>query len=388
MARGACLALSPLIAILTLQILSWRGLDASAGEPVAPAAAPAGGPPVVLVIFDEWSWLRLAPDGVVPDGYPNLRRLVASSLTVRNSSAPSYTTRLSLPRFLFQRQGKVVAGNGRLWWEEAGARRPTAEVPTLFDQARAAGYRTLLLGYYLPYQALVGSDGADRIVSYAHVPRGASFGGEVGLMLLRNLAHGTGPITHSVWPRLYARLYSERWRDINRELRQALTRALATEPAATLLVAHLPLPHAPFVFNADGSYRGPFAGERMEADVAAYERHLRYTDLVLGEILATLDSTGRLDRSLLLLTSDHSWKLDPDSTRQAVPGSDRRVPLLIKWPGQATPLASEEPFCALGLGPVLAAVLTAGPTGPAPLTAAMWEELSKEGRTRSCAEPQ
>lgn len=389
-ARGACLALAPIIPILTLQILSWRGLEQPRAS--APAAAPGAarqeGGPIVLVIFDEWSWLRLTTDGRISDAYPNLRRIAAQSLVVDHASAPSYTTRLSLPRLLYQEQGRVVAANGRLWWEVDGVRRPAPEVPSLFDRARAAGYRTVLLGFYLPYAALLGADGADHIVSYAHVPTGAGWWQEVQLMLLRNLAHGTGPITQATWPRIYARLYSERWRDVNGELRRLVAGALAEEPARTLMVLHLPLPHAPFVFEADGRYRGPFEGERMESDSVAYERHLRYSDLVLGEILAALEGAGRLDPSLLILTSDHSWKLDPDSTRRAVPGSDRRVPLVIKWPGQREGLRDTEPFCELGMGAVLDGVLRAGPGGPAPLTPAGWAALSRDGRTRSCLEPQ
>ncbi|HUF36787.1 MAG TPA: sulfatase-like hydrolase/transferase, partial [Gemmatimonadales bacterium] len=61
-------------------------------------------------------------------------------------------------------------------------------------------------------------------------------------------------------------------------------------------------------------------------------RHLRYLDLVLGRFLDTLEAAGRLDSALVVVTSDHAWKKDPDR-RERVRERLRRVPLLVRWPG-------------------------------------------------------
>ena len=111
--------------------------------------------------------------------------------------------------------------------------------------------------------------------------------------------------------RLYARLYSDNWREINGRLLSELRGELQRMRPSTFVVAHLPMPHAPFVFETDGSYRGPFAGDRMSGSVEDYERHLRYADTVLGQVVATLEQAGTLDRALLIVTSDHSWKRSP-----------------------------------------------------------------------------
>jgi arylsulfatase A-like enzyme len=188
------------------------------------------------------------------------------------------------------------------------------------------------------------------------------------------------------WQRLYGRLYSRNWRGLNLSMRRTLTEALASDPASSFIVAHLPLLHPPFIFEADGRYRRPRRGETSR-DSIVYRRQLRYTDTVLGEIIEALERSGRFDRSLLILTSDHSWRNEPDSTLRARPDRLQRVPLLIKWPGQDCLILRDEPLCELGLAPVVEAVLSAPPTGAPPMTDLLWQQVSLEGRARSCVNP-
>lgn len=112
---------------------------------------------------------------------------------------------------------------------------------------------------------------------------------------------------------------------------------LAREGAPnTFALLHFPLPHAPFVFGAAGEYLGPFEEGRMFGTVEEYGRHLRYLDRVLGRFLDTLEAAGRLDSAVVVVTSDHSWKKDPDK-RERVRERLRRVPLVV---GRAGPPGS------------------------------------------------
>jgi arylsulfatase A-like enzyme len=120
----------------------------------------------------------------------------------------------------------------------------------------------------------------------------------------------------------------------------------------------------------------------MSDDSAGYTRHLHYTDRVLGEILQTLDSTGRLDRTLLIATSDHSWRKEPDSATARLPDAGIHVPLFVKWPGQTRQLVSDSTFCHLGLWPVIQAAIA--PPAPPPMTDSLWAAISATGRARRC----
>jgi len=201
-----------------------------------------------------------------------------------------------------------------------------------------------------------------------------------------NLQYWTDPLSKAIWGRYFNPRYSENWHDVTLTLRSATLEALKDTADNSLIVSHLTVPHYPFIWNPDGSYRGPFEGDRRSDDTAGYHRNQRYADRILGEILDTLERGGRLERTLLIVTSDHAWRKEPDSTLLARPDAPRRVPLLIKWPGQRHPMVRAERFCTLGLGPILDAVTAHPAEGLSELTDSLWEALSGKGRSETCEE--
>ena len=383
-ARGACLVMLPLVPILFGQMLLWKPWDVAELSTTA-APAPENGtrrPLVVMVILDEWSWFRVAPGGEPAPEYPNLRHLAERSVLVREARSAGPETRLSVPRLLFQASGDLVPGNGVAKWKDSSGSRPTEQVPSLFDDLGRLGYRSSVVGFYLNYRGLIGPDRPDRICCKANVYRGPTWISNLGLMLGRNLQHWTDPVSQAIWPGYSAGVYSRSWVRLVQALRVSAAEQLATEPDNTFLLIHLPLPHPPFIFDSAGTYLGAYQGERKSEDIQGYQRNLRFADKLLGEILTTLDSAGRLDRSLLIVTSDHAWRMDPDSSLSAQPDAVLRVPLLVKWPGQERPIVSDERFCQLGLWPVL----EAAPHSPAPpaMTDSLWQAISATGRQKTC----
>ncbi|HWA58034.1 MAG TPA: sulfatase-like hydrolase/transferase [Gemmatimonadales bacterium] len=385
-ARAACLIMFPLVPILFLQILSWKPWDLreTGTRPPPPAANGTGRPFVVYIIFDEWSWFRFAPDGLPAPEYVNARKLAERSVLVREARSAGPATRYAIPRFLFATHGEIVPGDGTARWKDSTGSRPVVEVPSLFDRMHELGYRSSVLGFYLNYRSMIGPDAPDRVWSLSYVYKRTSRLEEIGLMLMRNLQHWTDPLSQSVWPPLSTSVYSDSWVNLFRTMRASALEALAKEPDNTFLLLHLPLPHAPFVFNADGSFRGRYQGVRLSEDTAGYNRHLLYADKVLGEILHTLDSAGRLDQSLVVVTSDHAWRREPDSALAKRPDAGLRVPLMVKWPGQRTAIVSDSVFCALGTWPIVEAAVT--PASPPPMTDSLWLAISRQGRAARCRE--
>lgn len=380
-AAAACarigLVMSPLVPMLLVQMLLWRGVDVREHSPLQPPVPTAGRTPIVIVVFDEWS----RPRSVVGDEFapflPNLRALAERSIVESAALAPSHTTRISLPRLLYQRGGEVKIRSDAAYLVEGDHWTPARGVPSVFDRARTAGYRSTLLGYYFPYRDLVG-DEVDHVVSFSHEPKGATLAATLGMTLARNVQYWTDPVSQAVWPRLYARLYSENWREINQRLRAELLSALRQSPDGAFIVGHLPMPHAPFIFDERGRYLGPFERDRMSGTPEEYERHLRYADTVLGEIVSTMTEAGTFDRALVVVTADHSWKKEPDPAIAGLPDAERLVPLVVKWPGQREALRFDEPFCTARLAPVLEAVLAGAPP---PIDADLWTSLTVDART-------
>jgi hypothetical protein len=383
-ARSAPLVMLPLVPILFIQTLMWQPWDVSefSDPPAPPARTGESRPLIVMVVFDEWSWFRTAPGGMLDEGMPNLRRLARQSVLVREARSAGLETKVSVPRLLFQSGGQLVTGNGVATWSDSAGIRPAREIPSMFDAAERLGYRSSVVGFYLNYRSLMGPDQPNRVCCDANVYRPPTWAATVGWMLLRNLQHWTDPISQALWPAVSARRYSTNWVRLVQVLRTSAMEALTTEPDNTFLLIHLPLPHPPFIFTAEGEFLGAYQGERMSDDSAGYRRNLRFTDQLLGGIMDQLERAGRLDRTLLVVTSDHSWRKEPDSTLMKLPDAGQRVPLLVKWPGQTSALVSDEPFCALGLWPVLEAAMT--PPAPPAMTDSLWHAISASGREKSC----
>jgi hypothetical protein len=346
-----------LVPISLVQMLLWRPWDV---RPVihadAARAAPANRTPVFLFVFDEWSYQRSYAGHELRPFFRNLRRLASHSLEFTDGHSQAGSTNPSVPRLLFQREGVLQPKNGIAVWEEGDSTVRSARLPSIFAGARVRGYRTSLLGFYFPYRAVLG-DQVDRIVNTAFEAKGHRLRQGMTSFAIRNLNFLADPLSQLLWRRWYAHTLSESWVRKNHAWRIAVRDLVRRSDANTFAVIHWPLPHGPFVLNADGSYHGPFTGSRTEGTPAAYQRHLAFLDLVLGEAVAELDSADLLDRALVIVTSDHSWKTEPDSSLRGAPGARTWVPLIVKLPYQRTGYRVAGRFCLGQLGALLQRVM-------------------------------
>jgi hypothetical protein len=88
--------------------------------------------------------------------------------------------------------------------------------------------------------------------------------------------------------------------------------------AGQLYYWHVILPHAPYVFNPDGTKHDPSQQE------GSYRKQVQFVDALLGRFVATLKTEGLYDESILVVTTDHGLTV-------ACPCS---IPLIIRAPGQ------------------------------------------------------
>ena len=346
-------ALAWLAPISAVQMLLWKPWDIRAALPSdARRVAQTNRTPVFLFLFDEWSYQRSYDGTELQPFFHNLRRLAGRSLEFTNAHTLAGATYSSIPQLLFQRAGLLLPGNGVVGWQQGDSTVESTRLWSIFGAAHARGYRTSVVGFYFPYRALLG-DGLDRAETPAYVPKSRSLLGASVASAARNLDYLADPLSQLLYRRWYARTTSENWVRLNHEWRRAVRGLIRRSDSTAFAMVHWPLPHAPFVLNADGSYHGPIKGSRMEGTPADYRRHLGFLDLVLGEALAELDSAGLLDRALVIVTSDHSWKAEPDRARRAVPESRTWVPLFVKLPHQTTGYRIPRRFCMGQLGALL-----------------------------------
>jgi hypothetical protein len=341
-ATTAALLAVPLGPILFLQILSWRSWPLCGPDRAGPPARP-GERPVYLLLFDEWSLARsVGPDGRFLPELVNLRRLAAMGTTYTEARSPGDATYRAIPRLLYGENGEVIPGDGAAQWRIGDSIAPAAEMPSIFEMARDWGYRTELVGWYLPYASLVGKD-LDGCQAWTQVYKRPGFRRLVDQMW-ENLRYLPDPLSRAVWRSLYARAFSENWYALEQKVEDEAMRLARRSPDNTFGFVHFPLPHAPFVFGAGGQYLGPFDEARMHGTVEDNARHLRVVDALVGRFMRALDSVGRLDSAVVVLTSDHSWKKDPDRRERSLERL-RRVPLIVREPGRTRGRVVREPTC-------------------------------------------
>lgn len=181
---------------------------------------------------------------------------------------------------------------------------------------------------------------------YPNDPKRSDLVGRTVELGIYNLAFLTDPVSRWAYRVYQAEHFSRHWRRRVATVIDDTWKVLDRDGSDVFAVFHWPLPHGPFIFDADGRYRGPYDArfDTMFGTPEDYRRHLRLLDRRVGEIVEHLRAKGRFDEALIVLTSDHSWRRDPQLPTTPNAPERRHVPLLIKFPGQREPQESWEPM--------------------------------------------
>lgn len=330
-AARVCLIFSPAVLLIPVTMFLWSTWP-NPVEPVPPIdTSAAKRTPVYFFVFDEWSYPRTSEKEEIIPALKNLRDLAKQSVTFTDARSPAAETLVSVPDYLFQNDKTLEIAGGEVYFRNGDSRVLTRQVPSLFSTARQNGYQTSLLGFYHSYRALLGDQ-----VDYCHVYPFSPYTHRQGDFLdtflwrvKRNAVFFKDPI--SLHLKLDERFLNREWFDTRAAFRKEMLEMLASPAANTFAFFHSPWPHGPFVCNPDGSFC-----ESPDARIGAYLRELQYLDTVVGDIVSTLRSAKKYDDAILIFTSDHSWRIDPDPKIAELPEHKRRVPLIIKLPGEKT----------------------------------------------------
>lgn len=335
---NVCIFFSFLPAILLIQVLMWKPWT-SPKETYKPTAGKADATPVFIFSFDAMAWPYMSQNNQIKKELPNLRAFTEQAYRFPHSISAATTTQDSLPRMVYQLDSPFrVQGVGKPQAKTAGDTyflvkgKPinTKELPSIFNLAHKAGYQSAMVTFYLPWRKILQNQG-NYVHVYPEEPHGDGLIEQSAFTLLRNLRYYPYPNTDVVWKKIYASLYSQNWARINSDMQAETMQIIKNSPASTLGFFHFPLPHGPFIFNPDGSYRGPYKS-RISGTATDYMRNLRYADLVIGKFIQTLKESGKYDQAMIIITSDHGWM-----TNKRGPNSETILPrnaLLIKIPNQ------------------------------------------------------
>ena len=143
----------------------------------------------------------------------------------------------------------------------------------------------------------------------------------------------------------------------------------------TLHFLHSNLPHVPWIYLPSGKqylpsridYDTPVAwGNELSLVALGWQRHflqVLLADRLLGNLIRHLRTTGRYQRTLLIVVSDHGASFRPRSARRDLTAGNypdiMSVPLLIKFPYQKTGRVSNQHAETIDIVPTVADVLGA-----------------------------
>ena len=309
--------------------------------------------PVVMLVLDELPLVTLlAADGTIDEAlFPNFAALAADSHWFRHTTSVASTTMYAVPAMLSgilpsEDQAAIAADHPDNLFTLLGDTYDldvTESVTRLCpgslcpdDDFTGAGLRGLLADARNVMKARVRPDAdAEITAGFVEEVAGETPEGNDAARLDKDTA-ANHPARFAI------------------DARGA--RRSTIDPTA-LHYLHLLLPHVPFRYLEDGtSYEefdpdyGRFVGVWYLPEVAALarQRHLlqaMYTDRLLGELVATLQSQGTYDDVTLVVAADHGISFTPDQSSRGAIGSDQQpigvasqlmyVPFFLKEPAQA-----------------------------------------------------
>ena len=321
-ARALLVILSPLafltLAKIGLLLLGVMHLNQTDYEPVLPPPVPVREvhPRVVWIIFDDTDY-RVAfenrPNGVQ---LPEFDRLRGESLFCVDACTPHATTISSMPALISgQRITHVDIANSsdlKVQVADTGADTTWQKLPSVFAEARSLGANTALVGWYHPYDRILGK-GLNFCAWYPFPMFEPARANTIADAMKREI----GSISWSLHIR---RIFISICQG---GLRESLS--LVTNNVYGLILLHLPPPHTPGVYLPE---KDQFTFWGMHR-TAGYLGNLALADKELGQMRRAMETSGQWDKTWLIISADHSlWQGGGISGVY-----DSRVPYIIKPPG-------------------------------------------------------
>lgn len=361
--------LSPLLAHVLIVPLAYASFDTSdAHLPDAllsaePKSAP-DLPNVYIFIFDDWSYPRTYPDGELWEHLPNLANFSREATTYHQAYSAGAQTITSIPRFIFQRDPRMRS----LSYDEMERmirNREPMEGASIFDDAD--DWWTVAISFYLDFPYFL-EDAVDFPVLVSSAGEW-SLGERVRHYLTSQVS----------WARYFGVKIVPREMSFNlrflaaQQLIHPMTlRCIEDVDAPLFAFFHYLIPHAPYAWNEQG-LRDFRSYNYMKHTEANYLSNLRQLDTVIGELLDAMRAAEKYDNSLIIFTSDHSWKWDPAEDHYNVAAFPHTLPaavdkdpyslykhtvLLIKEPRQSEARQVHDPVVLWDIYPIIQRTLT------------------------------
>jgi len=281
---------------------------------------------IFIVVFDELDYDYLYDNEAIRVEYPHIRMLASISENYHRALSPGYGTLTAMVGLIVGQENIRVSlkEDGELLVEEeldnGGLRAVNIARENIFLIARRKGFQTVLFGWMHPYCMMM-YESLDNCRSFS-IYNYSTINDPVSIK---------NPIFTNIllWPRhrpfglLKKPIYSI-YQDKVVSTTYDLAISTLTGNDVIFQFVHFSIPHLPFVYDGD-KYR-PAEDPFLENE-ENYIRQVRYVDHIVGRLIGELKKHERFYDSYVILLSDHGYRI----MRK---GDARKIPLIVKWPGQ------------------------------------------------------
>ena len=331
---GLYRVLGAMFVLFVVQSFAWKH-DAAGGGAAGPleGAGTEGTGGLYVLMFDEWGYdPTFGNPAFSLTNMPHLSAMLEHATLFRNAYSPGIETWVSIPRFLFQTDGRAGDYAYDELREMLFSRADFSHLKSIFDLSdrhysfvgqSAINYASILgnrVDYIQPFYA-----------NYAQYFLKERVAGLLGsqLAFLRKVGI-------SIEARSLDRLsMEESWRQQQLRIRPVLNDVLPRLPPGPFAFIHMLQPHLPYGFTRDGT---PRAVPRMDdPDGTYYLDNVYAADAIVGDVVRILKARGEYDASLIVITSDHGLRLAGgvwDELDAQAHAPEKHVPLIVKYPMQ------------------------------------------------------
>jgi hypothetical protein len=296
---------------------------------------------VLWVIFDELDYHATFEARPASLDLPELDRLRRESFFASTAYPPAGRTLLSMPALI---TGKLVSAAREgspselsLTFADENKPVPWSQQPNIFSRVQALGVATAIVGWYHPYCRVIGNsltkcwweatDAEDSHSPYLYQ--------SMGDYALRSVY--TVPLLREV---LSKRVRRHKKVEVDYveflERVRVHAKGMAADASVSLTLLHFPIPHPNCAYDR-------LKKEYRYDNRCNYFDSLALVDRTLGDLRLVLENAGLWDKTTLLLSSDHWWRINLwrnegrwTAEEAAVSGNqiDNRIPFLLKLKNQ------------------------------------------------------
>jgi len=293
MLAGLCLFwMVPLLIAHSLARQPWDATDFSRPVPVHDSNHPR----IVWLLFDGMSYDQVFVHRWPDLAMPNFDRLRARSVTFSSVSPEGQFTENIVPSLLLGKTiSKVVATrDGWPKYRAEGDWVPFEPNQTLFADAKRNGWTTGIVGFWNPYCRIL----KDQL-DLCHM--------DLAPLAIGGMSRDNNTIENAMAPVYQLRriLFGPPAHESNSNPTfdefTSIDRKLIMDKDLDLCFLHLAAPHPPGFYDR--------RTQKLGTGSHSYVDNLALADRLLGVLLDDLDRSGTADRTTLIISSDHSWRV-------------------------------------------------------------------------------